>query len=309
MFPNLHHLKSAFLPVKENHGCAGVDGITIGRFERDLDRNLAELAYEIEQGVYLPRPLLRILVAKKNGEPRQLCIPAVRDRVVQRAVLDAIEPVMEKEFEQCSFAYRKGRSIRQVVQKIQELYNDGFRWVVDADIDAFFDNVDHDLLIEKFNRLVDEATLRAVVGQWVKAEVWDGKQVRVLSKGIPQGSAISPILANLFLDELDEAMLAEGYRYIRYADDYVILCKSREKAFKGLALSKEVLAEISLVLDDEEVTHFDKGFKYLGVVFLRSMIMKPYETQMKQRKVLYFPPPFNMKAWLVKKKLDTSPER
>lgn len=303
------HLRTAFLPVKENHGCAGVDGITIGRFERDLDRNLAELAYEIEQGVYLPRPLLRILVAKKNGEPRQLCIPAVRDRVVQRAVLDAIEPVMEKEFEQCSFAYRKGRSIRQVVQKIQELYNDGFRWVVDADIDAFFDNVDHDLLIEKFNRLVDEATLRAVVGQWVKAEVWDGKQVRVLSKGIPQGSAISPILANLFLDELDEAMLAEGYRYIRYADDYVILCKSREKAFKGLALSKEVLAEISLVLDDEEVTHFDKGFKYLGVVFLRSMIMKPYETQMKQRKVLYFPPPFNMKAWLVKKKLDTSPER
>jgi group II intron reverse transcriptase/maturase len=294
------HLRTAFLSVKENHGCAGVDGITIGRFERDLDRNLAELAYEIEHDAYLPRPLLRILVAKKNGEPRQLCIPAVRDRVVQRAVLDTIEPVMEKEFEHCSFAYRKGRSIRQVVQKIQELYNDGFRWVVDADIDAFFDNVDHDLLIEKFNRLVDETTLRAVVGQWVKAEVWDGKQVRVLSKGIPQGSAISPILANLFLDEPDEAMLAEGYRYIRYADDYVILCKSREKAFKGLALSKEALAEMKLVLDDEEVTHFDKGFKYLGVVFLRSMVMKPYETQMKRRKVLYFPPPFNMKAWLVK---------
>jgi group II intron reverse transcriptase/maturase len=246
--------------------------------------------------------LLKILVAKKNGEPRGLSVPAVRDRVAQKAALVRIEPVLEKQFEDCSFAYRKGRSIRQAVMRIKTLYEQGYRWVVGADIDAFFDTADHAILMSKVRRHLTDASLVALVENWVKAEVWDGKSLQRVGKGIPQGSALSPILANLFLDELDEAMLARGFRFIRYSDDYVILCKSREQAFECLACSKKALADLSLRLDDEDVTSFSKGFRYLGVFFLNSLIMTPFPTKKRQRKVLYFPPPMDLEAYRLRRR-------
>ncbi len=214
-------LTAAFQRVKENHGCAGVDGVTIERFEAELNRNISMLLHELESKLYFPMPLLQILVDKGNGEARKLCIPAVRDRIVQTAVLHEIEPILEKQFEECSFAYRKGRSVKQAVYKIKEYYEAGYRWVVDADIDAFFDSVDHELLIAKVKRFIKDADVLRLIDLWIRAEVWDGESVKVINKGIPQGSSVSPVLANLFLDELDEAMLNKGYRYIRYADDRV----------------------------------------------------------------------------------------
>lgn len=293
----LPQLRSSFKSVLENHGGPGVDEVTTDRFANESERNLAVLKDEIARGIYLPLPLLQILVAKKNGEPRKLCIPSVRDRVAQRAALDIIEPLLEKEFEPCSFAYRKGRSIRQVVDRIQQLYKQGFQWLVNADIDAFFDNVNHTILEKKIRCFVHDQRMQMLLMQWVRADVWDGVSLHTLKKGIPQGSAVSPVLANLFLDELDEAMLAQGYRYIRYADDYVVFAKSRQEAFESLALSKEVLAKMHLALDDEDVTNFDKGFKYLGVTFLRSMVLKPFETKRRKRKVLHYPKPLDMEAW------------
>lgn len=136
----------------------------------------------------------------------------------------------------------------------------------------------------------------------MRAEIWDGTSLTVLQKGIPQGSPISPILANLFLDELDEELLQKGYKYIRYSDDFVILCKSPEAAGRALKLSKQVLEKLLLKLDEEEVASFEQGFKYLGVIFLRSMIMKPFEPPKKKDKVLFYPKPFNLDAYLLKKK-------
>ena len=299
---NHSSLSSAFQHVKENHGCAGVDGVTIERFEKNLDLNLARLQDELVRQTYFPLPLMKILVEKKNGEPRALCIPVVRDRVVETAVLQMIEPVLEKEFEECSFAYRKGRSVKQVVYKIKDYYDKGYRWVVDADIDAFFDSVDHKLLLAKFKQYIHDPHIQRLIELWLAAEIWDGTSLKVCQKGIPQGSPISPILANLFLDELDEELLRKGYKYIRYADDYVILCKKKEGAEKGLELSKQVLEKLLLKLDEEEITTFDQGFKYLGVIFLKSMVMKPFEVQKKNRKVLFYPKPFNLDAYLLKKK-------
>jgi len=299
---NHSSLSSAFQHVKENHGCAGVDGVTIKRFEDNLDLNLGRLQDEVVRQIYFPLPLMKILVEKKNGEPRALCIPAVRDRVVETAVLQMIGPVLEKEFEDCSFAYRKGRSVKQAVYKIKEYYDKGYRWVVDADIDAFFDSVNHNLLLAKFKRYIHDPQIQSLIELWVTAEIWDGTSLKVCQKGIPQGSPISPILANLFLDELDEELLRNGYKYIRYADDYVILCKKKEDAEKGLELSKQVLEKLLLKLDEEEITTFDQGFKYLGVIFLKSMVMKPFEVQKKNRKVLFYPKPFNIEAYLLKKK-------
>jgi len=132
-------LKQAFEKVKANHGGAGVDGQTIDQFESRLDASLFALDRELSHGTYLLLPLMKIVVEKKNGEPRGLCVPTVRDRVAQRGVLEIIEPVFEEQFEQCSFGYRKGRSVRQAVERIVALYEQGYRYVVDADIDALFD--------------------------------------------------------------------------------------------------------------------------------------------------------------------------
>ncbi len=299
---NSSSLSSAFRSVKKNAGCAGVDGVTIARFEKKLDLNLAVLQDELDRQAYFPLPLMKILVAKKDGDPRRLCIPTVRDRVVQKAALNRIEPLLEREFEECSYAYRKGRSIKQVVCKIKEYYDQGYHWVVDADIDAFFDEVNHKLLLSKFDPVVQDPFIRRLVRQWLKAEIWDGTSLTTFEKGIPQGSPISPILANLFLDELDEELLQSGYKYIRYADDYVICCKRREDAECALKLSKSVLEKLLLELDEEDITSFDKGFKYLGVFFVKSMIMTPYDLEKKKRNVLHYPKPFDLETYLLKKK-------
>ncbi|MGB5159019.1 MAG: reverse transcriptase domain-containing protein, partial [Desulfobacterales bacterium] len=169
---------------------------------------------------------------------------------------------------------------------------------------AFFDNVDHDLLKSKFNKVISDPLIQQLIAQWVGGEVWDGTDLKIITKGIPQGSVISPLLANLFLDELDEVMLAQGFKFIRYADDYVVLCKSRENAVQALDLSKEVLKDLKLELDEEAIITFEQGFKYLGVVFLRNMAMKPFEEQTRERKILFYPEPLDLETYKLKKRFD-----
>ncbi len=299
---NFSSLLSAFQQVKENHGCAGVDGVTVDKFEEGLRENLLRLELEVKHKTYSPLPLLRIIVDKGNGEGRALCIPSVRDRILQAAVLQVINPVFEKEFEECSFGYRKGRSVKQVVYKIKEYYDSGYRWVVDADIDAFFDSVSHELLIDRVRKYIDDKDIERLIESWIKNEVWDGESIKIKEKGIPQGSSISPVLANIFLDELDEAMLGKGYKYVRYADDFVILCKDPEQAKQSCEFTKEILDNLLLELDESDVVSFDQGFKYLGVLFIKSLIMIPFDKPKRERKVLYMPPPLNMAAYMLKKK-------
>lgn len=298
---NFEALLSAFQHVKENHGRAGVDGVTIERFGEDLYENLNKLAQEIKDWSYVPFPLLKILVDKGNGEARGLCIPTVRDRVAQTAVYHIIEPVLEKEFEECSFAYRKGRSVKQAVYCIKEYYDKGYRWVVEADIDAFFDSVDHELLLEKLKGYVQDEVVLRLIGLWLKTEVWDGESIKDIDKGVPQGSPISPILANLFLDELDEAFLKRGYRIVRFSDDFVVLCKNPKDAQGALEFTNEVLEKLLLKLDESDVVSFEHGFKFLGVTFVRSLIMVPFDRPKRERRVLYVPPPLNMEDYYQKK--------
>lgn len=296
-------LSTAFQAVKSNHGCAGVDGVTVKCFDQNLDENLKTLHDELTKQTYSPLPLLKILVdkGKGDGEARALCIPVIRDRIVQTAALKIIEPVLEKEFEECSFAYRKARSVKHAVYKIKEYYEKGYRWVADADIDAFFDNVDHCLLLEKFKQYVHEPGIHRLVEQWLNVEVWDGISLTKLEKGISQGSPISPILANLFLDELDEEMLKKDYKFVRYADDFIVLCKKPHEARFALEFANEVLDKLLLKLDEEEVVTFDQGFKYLGVYFVRSLIMTPFDRPKREHKVLNYPGPFDIQAYLLKK--------
>lgn len=269
---NLH---AAFLRVEASQGMAGADGVNLGEFRHNLDLSLAVLGEELRSGRYFPLPLLRLLVAKADGSPRPLSVPAVRDRVAQAAVLNIMDPYFEAQFEDVSFAYRKGRSVREAALRIRELHRQGYRYVVEADLDAFFENIDHGLLLTKVASLVSESSVLKLIRLWIKAEIYDGEKIYVLEKGIPQGAVISPLLANLFLDEMDEA----------------------------LELTEEVLARLHLALDAEDtaITDFDQGFKFLGLVFLKDSIFMPFDRLRRERKVLYFPPPFDLPAYLANK--------
>jgi group II intron reverse transcriptase/maturase len=300
-------LRAAFERVAASRGMAGVDGVSIGAFRRQLDKNLQALASELEEAKYLPLPLLQFLVAKPDGSPRIFRVPAVRDRVVQTVVLEMVEPLFEARFEDVSFAYRKGRSVKQAAYRIRELRDQGFRYVVEADIDSYFDNIDQDILWKKVEEVIRGPDMMRLFHLWVRAEVYDGEKVFLLQKGIPQGAVIAPILANLFLDDLDEELVAHGHRVVRYSDDFIVLAKTLPEAENALELTEKVLAALHLELDDGDtvITHFAKGFKFLGLVFTEDAILAPFDRTPRKKRVLYMPPPFDLAAYLAARNSPT----
>ncbi len=283
---------------------AGVDGVTIGAFRKGLASNLAELCHELRTGCYRPLPLLKFLVAKKDGSPRPLTVPAVRDRVAQAAVLNVAGPLFEKEFEDASYAYRKGRSVRTAAFRIRDLRKQGYRYVLECDVDSYFDSIAHDLLFSRVQKLIQDEWILGLIRSWVKAEIYDGEKVFVLEKGIPQGNVISPMLANLFLDDFDEALLGRGHKLVRYADDFIVLAKSRSQAEAALELTEDVLSQLRLELDEEDthITDFSQGFKFLGLVFLKDSIFAPFDRKRNERKILYMPSEFDLKGYLAGKR-------
>ncbi len=271
------NLLQAWYKVRANKGCAGIDRETLADFESGLMSSLALLRDEVIYETYRPRPLFRIHVPKKNNPGlRTLSIPTVRDRVLQTALARVLTPLFEAEFEECSYAYRKGRSVNMALQRVEQLRDNGYSWVVDCDISSFFDEIDHQVLLREVKKLVTDQAIIHLIGLWLSALVVDGPQRFRLHKGVPQGSPISPLLANLYLDQLDEAMLDENLRMIRFADDFLILCRKKESADKALQFTAEVLESLRLKLHEQKtrVVDFKGGFRFLGVEFVRSLAIK-----------------------------------
>lgn len=261
-------LQEAWTRVWRNGGAAGGDRVGVDEFGRNVFARLADLAADLDRGAYAPGPLRRVLVPKRSGGARALDIPCVRDRVAQTALAMTLGPLLDKEFEDSSYAYREGRSVQQAVARVSFLRGQGLTHVVDADIADFFPSVPHEALMERLAQSMTEGPASLVVAQWL--EHWGEN-----GRGLAQGSPLSPLLANLFLDRLDEAFAAEGARIVRFADDFLILCRTPKGAAEALALAERLLARQGLALNREKsrVTDFDAGFRFLGHAFVRSFVL------------------------------------
>lgn len=274
-------LKAALDRVVDNRGAPGVDGVTVFDFAAQGQAALAELQGDVVCGRYTAQPLRRAWLPRLDGKPpRPLGIPTVRDRVIQTAVAQTLVPLLEAEFEECSYAYRQGRSVRMAVERIASLQRQGYTWVVEADIERFFDTIPHAPLLARLDALVDgDAELLALVRQWLTAPVRDeqaGTLTAATGRGIPQGSPLSPALANLYLDHLDEALIDADHALVRYADDFVVLARSRERAQAAVELTGEVLDDLALRLNPlkTRVVSFEQGFEFLGWNFVRSLAVQ-----------------------------------
>jgi group II intron reverse transcriptase/maturase len=270
-------------------------GIDLGEFERSLENEIVELRRAVELGAYWAWPLRKVEVEKRPGsaERRTLLVPAVRDRVLQTAVAAYLEPILEPEFEECSFAYRRGRSVRMAVEKVYALYHQGYRWVLDADIDAFFDSVDRAVVLGRLATHVHDELVIRLARLWLDYAIWDGSKITRLDKGIPQGAVISPMLANLCLDRLDERLQVAGFSLVRYADDFVVLAKKESHARDALEITEKTLDELRLKLHTGKtrVARFTDGFKFLGVVFFKDMLLQPFKNGRRRLRVYSSAPP------------------
>ena len=262
-------LLDAWERVRDNDGAAGVDGQDIAGFAHNVLGRLQQLRSEVMKGSYQPQPLKRVAIPKPSGGERWLAIPAVRDRVLQTAVAAVLKTRLEPEFEDASYAYRPGRSVAQAVARVVRHRDSGMLHVVDADIEAFFDQVHHDTLLRQLRQTIHDPGIEAIVALWLAAIVREGDRSWLLVRGIPQGSPLSPLLANLYLDDFDEALLARFPGLVRYADDFLVLVRTPEQAQQALALAGSALAELRLKLHvgKTRVTSFDEGFDFLGVRF------------------------------------------
>ncbi|MGC9457852.1 MAG: CRISPR-associated endonuclease Cas1 [Halothiobacillaceae bacterium] len=276
------NLFQAWEKVRSNKGMAGVDGQTIEVFSHNVFGKLLTLKHMVERGEYKPAPLKEVALPKPDGRLRRLAVPTVRDRVLQTATALVLGPLIEKELEDASFAYRVGRSVPMAVARVAWYRDQGYQWVVDADIQAFFDEINHELLLAKLRKTLTDHSPLSLIELWLSATLQpaDGSSPQLIVKGVPQGSPISPLLSNLYLDDFDEALLRENMRLVRFADDFLILCKDQAGAEQAMALTEDVIKGLKLNLKQEKtrITHFDQGFRFLGVEFIRNLL-RPEEQQ------------------------------
>lgn len=276
MFASDDVFSDAFLHVASKSSAAGVDGIEPDDFEPQLKFHARKAQESIQTGEYYPQSLKGFLLDKGNGKVRAMAIPTVLDRVLQRCMANVIGPILEQLFENCSYGYRPGRSRMQAASALEYAQKQGYNYIVDADIRSFFDCVSWDKLTAKLVALFPFDPAVFLVEKWIQSHVlFKGKLIK-RSQGLPQGASISPILANLYLDELDDALLEKNYLLVRYADDFVIACKSKKEAELAKEDAKSQLESLALELNDDKtaVTSFNAGFSYLGYLFCRSLVIE-----------------------------------
>jgi RNA-directed DNA polymerase len=269
----LSNLMSAYREVKRRKGGAGVDHQTIEMFERDLNENLTKMSTELASGQYRPRAIKRTWIEKPGSrEKRPLGIPTVRDRVAQAALRHVLEPIFEREFAEQSYGFRPKRGCKDALRRVNRLLEAGNHWVVDADLKSYFDTIPHERLMARVEEKVSDGRVTEMLRTYLTQEVMETITSWSPEEGTPQGAVISPLLSNIYLDELDHKMAELGYEMVRYADDFVILSRNREGAEEALEEVKRWTAEAGLTLHPEKTRIVDArlekaGFDFLGYHF------------------------------------------
>ena len=268
---SVSNLQASWAHVASNGGAAGVDRVTIDRFCVRLESELDKLSQDLRDGTYRPQAVRRAWIDKPGSpEKRPLGIPTVRDRIVQGAVRHVLEPVFEKEFAEHSYGFRPGRGCKDALRRVDELVKGEHVHIVDADLKGYFDSIPHERLIERVRERVTDGRMLALVESFLKAEILDDLKRWTPETGAPQGAVLSPLLSNIYLDPLDHLMAGRGFEMVRYADDFVILCRTREEAEQALELVREWVAENGLVLHPVKTKIADArtdGFDFLGYHF------------------------------------------
>lgn len=268
----LDRLEAAWEKVCANQGGAGGDGMTVEEFSIDLPTRLVRLQLALAQATYRPGRLRRIDVAKEDGGTRPLAIPPVVDRVAQTAVAQVLTPQLDPQMHDGSFAYRPGRSVAMAVARVAEHRRQGFGWVVDGDIERYFERVPHERMIACLARVIDEQPLLDLIELWLES-------FSAMGLGLPQGAPLSPLLANLYLDDIDDRIAARGVRLVRFADDFLLMCRGEAAAEDARDRMAALLAEHGLRLhpDKTRIVPFEQGFRFLGHLFVRSLVVRPVD--------------------------------
>ena len=266
---DLRLMHQAFKAVKRNRGAAGIDKVSIKMFDANLDENLAALMKDLKAGTFRPRPLRRKMISKGPGTTklRPLGIPVVRDRVAQEVMRRLLAPIFEPQFHDASFGFIPKRNCHQAIERVLELHGQGYRVVLDADIQGFFDQIPHQVIMAAVAAEVADGNILRLVEKFLTAGVMENGVFKPTTVGTPQGGVVSPLLANIVLNHLDWRLHEAGFRFARYADDFVVVCQTRQQAQEALTLVEHVLkTDLGLSLSPEKtkITTYGKGYEFLG---------------------------------------------
>ena len=281
------NLEMAWEKVKANRGSGGVDGQTLEVFAEQLDKNLDRMQSELKEGVYQPQPVRQVQIPKigKPGESRGLGIPTIYDRVCQQALLNRLQPIFEPVFDEANYGYRQGRSTKDALRKVWKEIDSGNEWIVDADLKDFFGSVDHEKLLTLVaQRIADGGVLRLIEAM-LKAGSYGKGRLFPTERGTPQGGVASPLLSNILLTPFDREMRHKGYQLTRYADDWVITCKSAAEARAAIDTAGRILKQLGVELHPQKtrIVHIQHGFEFLGYKIKRGKKLYLPATKIRSR--------------------------
>lgn len=281
-------LQAAWQQVKSRRGAAGIDGISIARFEAQAAKYLGELAEQLKTGQYRAQAVRRVEIPKAGGGSRPLGIPTVKDRVVQAAVKRVIEPIFESRFCQTSYGFRPGKGCKDALRAVDGWLEQGYTHVVDADLRSYFDSIPHARVLARVAERISDGRVLALIDGWLEQDIVHELERWTPTGGTPQGAVLSPLLANIYLHPLDQHMLGRGYKMVRYADDFVVLCQSAHQAQQALAEVQQWVSDHGLELNVEKTRVGDclqkgQGFEFLGYRFEagRRLVRKKSLTKLK----------------------------
>ena len=291
---NRRTLKAAWKKVASNRGAAGIDKVSIKRFRSNAQFYLEELERDLRNGAYRPSPVRRVHIPKDGKKTRPLGIPTVKDRIVQTALKMVLEPIFENEFLPISYGFRPGRGCKDALREVDRLLKEGYTWVVDADVKSHFDSIPHDLLMDRIREKVGDGKILNLIELFLKQEIMEDMKRWTPISGTPQGAVLSPLLSNVYLHQLDLTLHQNGYKMIRYADDWVVLCRSMDEAKAVLSLMQLWIDQNGLQLSPEK-THIGNsletghGFEFLGYRFeggcryVRSKSLKKFKDNIRAK--------------------------